>query len=121
MFGILYNPENAKINYPKYSYQITDSVSIETENEPGFFNHSCEPNIFINSNWMFEAFEDIEENSEITIDYGCADCYDYEFICECKKISCRKIFKGDICKNEDFQKTHGTTFTPYFKNKFNIK
>lgn len=120
LIGVLYNMNKAKIDYPKYSYQISDEISIETENEPGFFNHSCDPNVFINDDWMFEAIKDIESREEVLVDYGTVDYFDYKFECLCKAENCRKNFDGKISGDPEYQKEKSKYFSPYLKSKFSL-
>jgi len=118
LFGVLYNVRKAKIDYPKYSYQISDDVAIETVNEPGFFNHSCDPNTYINSDWMFEAIRDIKDGEEVLVDYGTVDYFDYSFECSCGSETCRKDFNGEISADPNYQKRMGKYFSPYLKERF---
>ena len=120
LFGVLYNIHKAKIHYPKYSYQISDEIAIETVNEPGFFNHSCEPNVYINEDWMFEALQEIKTGEEVVIDYGTVDYFDYGFECLCGADSCRKDFNGMVSGNANYQKEKGKYFSPYLKAKFQL-
>lgn len=117
-FGVLYEIKTAKIKYPKFSYQISDNVAIETVNEPGFFNHSCQPNAFINNSWIFTAIRDIKKGEEILVDYGTVDYFGYKFKCNCKEDNCRKLFNGKISANREYQKKMLKYFSPYLKNKF---
>ena len=118
LFGILYSFSEARINYPKHSFQITDEIAIETKNEPSFFNHSCDPNVFINNSWMFEALKDIQQLGEILIDYGTVDYFNYSFSCTCETAHCRKIVDGKVSAEPPYQKLMGEYFSPYLKNKF---
>lgn len=118
LFGILYNLNDTKLHYPKHSYQITDNIAIETKNEPGFFNHSCIPNTFINDSWTFEALKDIQQGEEISIDYGTVDYFNYSFPCSCKSASCRRIFSGRVSAEPTYQEVMGRYFSPYLKEKF---
>jgi SET domain-containing protein len=118
LFGILYMLDQAKISYPKYSYQISDTAAIETANEPGYINHSCSPNIYLGNNWSFYAIHDIPADSEIVIDYATVDFFDYSFECDCGSENCRNIFSGILSQDIDFQKKCGHLFSPYLKEKF---
>ena len=116
--GMIYRMSEAKIDFPKYSYQISDEFSIETTNEPGFFNHSCNPNTFLNKDWMFEAIRDIQLSDEILIDYRTMDYSDYGFECTCGNDNCCGVFNGLACNDLDYQKLNYQYFTPYLKGKF---
>lgn len=120
LFGMIYPMLKAKIKYPKYSYQLSDDIAIETTNEPGFFNHSCNPNTYINSDWLFVAMKNIYINEEIVIDYGMFDYSDYKFDCTCGSKKCRKSFNGLLAANSDYQKRYSEFFSPYLKQKFNL-
>jgi S-adenosylmethionine decarboxylase len=120
LFGIPYNIRKAKIDYPKHSYQISDDTAIETSNEPGFFNHSCNPNVFINQNWMFEAMKNIKNGEEILVDYATVDYFEYSFDCSCKSTNCRKRFDGKFSENIEFQKRMSKYFSPYLKERFHL-
>lgn len=120
LYGALYNIAKAKINYPKYSYQISDEIAIETSNEPGFFNHSCEPNVFINQDWQFEAMKEIRVGEEIVVDYGTVDYFQYAFKCRCGTLACRKEFNGNISADKPYQVKMGKYFSPYLKKRFSL-
>lgn len=118
LFGIPYNVRKARIDYPKYSYQISDDIAIETSNEPGFFNHSCSANVFINQDWMFEAIKDIKAGEEIIVDYATVDYFDYSFECNCKSKNCRIRFDGKLSSSPEFQRIMSGYYSPYLKEKF---
>jgi len=118
LVGILYNLKKAKIDFPKYSYQLTDNIAIETVTESGFMNHSCNPNAFINQDWMAESIVDIEKGEEITFDYGSLDYFDYSFECGCGSQNCRKKYSGKIAQNPEYRKANYKYFSPYLKEKF---
>lgn len=120
LVGMVYRMSDAKIDYPKYSYQISDTEAVETENEPGFINHSCNPNCYLAEDWTFQATRDIKEGEEITIDYGTVDYFDYSFECGCGSSNCRGTFSGLISANLDYQKEKSDIFSPYLKNKFHL-
>lgn len=118
LVGILYNMDKARINHPKYSYQISDNIAIETENEPGFINHSCSPNVYVNDDWMLVAMRDIKEGEELVLDYRTADFSEYSFTCTCKSAGCSGVFNGKDSANIEFKNKMGKYYSPYLKRKF---
>jgi hypothetical protein len=124
LLGFIYRDETEKINlvdFPKYSYQISDDADIETINEPAYFNHSCAPNIYINGDWLFEAIKDIANGEELRLDYGTVDYFSYRFKCSCGAEGCRKEFNGMLSADSRYQKKMGRYFSPYLKTKFNLE
>lgn len=121
ILGLLYRISKSKINYPKYSFPVNDDIALEPANEAGFLNHSCEPNLYVNDDWVLVALRDISSDEELTIDYGTADYFDYGFECACKSAGCRKNYHGKICEDKSFRKANKSIFTPYLKGKFGIK
>ncbi|HEX5797991.1 MAG TPA: SET domain-containing protein-lysine N-methyltransferase [Candidatus Saccharimonadales bacterium] len=62
----------------------------ETESTLVGYNHSCEPNAFIDGQIVLRAMDDIPEDEEVTVEY--ATCFDSDtqaFQCECNSDQCR--------------------------------
>lgn len=120
LYGVVYNMKKAKIKYPQFSYQISDTYAVETSNEPGFFNHSCEPNTYATKDWLFVAMRNIKKGAEILIDYGMFDYYNYSFKCECGTEKCRRVFQGMIAKDKQYQRKNKKYFSPYLLEKLKL-
>lgn len=120
LYGILYRISKAKVKCPKYGFQFGDDFELDPVNEATFLNHSCEPNLYVNDDWVLVAMRDISNGEELTMDYGTADFFDYGFKCRCKSGKCRKNYHGKICEDKKFREDNGRFFTPYLKEKFGI-
>lgn len=84
-------------------WQITDDFfyasTTETEHSDILigFNHSCEPNAYIDGQILLRTIRDIEPGEEITVDYATYFTSDtMEFDCLCKTASCRKHIKPSV-------------------------
>ena len=121
LIGILYRMNDQSMNNFEHSFQVMDNFAIEPVNESKFINHSCNPNAFINKDWIFEALRNIKKGEEITIDYGTVDYDYYEFKCHCKSENCRKVLDGHISARKSFIKKHGKYYSPYLKNRFILR
>ena len=89
--------EEAKLNFRKYAYPISNTVYAIWDEEPSEWspqNHSCEPNTaFAGLNTI--AINDIRIGEELTLDYATFLDHAMEpFECSCKSLQCRKIIKG---------------------------
>jgi hypothetical protein len=81
-----------------------------------YINHSCESNCYMLNDRTMAAKRQIKANEEITIDYAYIDNEKYEFPCNCRSASCRKIIKGDdwIRIKDQNNKRY---FSPYLREK----
>ena len=67
--------------------------------EPDYINHSCEPNLYFDSQGRLVALRDIYVDEELCFDYGSADSVLIdEFRCECGSAKCRTIINKDDWK-----------------------
>jgi SET domain-containing protein len=85
------------------------------------FNHSCEPNAYIDVQVLLRAMRSIEPGEEITVDYATYFTSDtMEFDCLCKKPSCRKHIKPSIdWKNPELQAKYKGYFVSFIQDKLN--
>ncbi|MDD3435757.1 MAG: SET domain-containing protein [Candidatus Gastranaerophilales bacterium] len=71
-----------------------------------YFNHSCEPNLFLTGNNILIAGRDIKPSEELTFDYGTSDTLgnpDIGWKCDCGATNCRgentpDAYRGIIAK-----------------------
>ncbi len=63
----------------------------------GTFNHSCEPNCYIEDFRLFRALKDIEKEEELTVDYATLIMHDNIILekCDCGNSSCRGRINGN--------------------------
>lgn len=113
--GIVYVYENGVFSLN--SCQLTDEIAIEPTNEVRYLNHSCAPNAYIDHMWHIRAIKHITFGEEITMDYATADCFAYSFLCLCGSTSCRKTFRGNLCKDPEYRTQNGQYFTKYVLSK----
>jgi hypothetical protein len=101
-------------------WQITDDLfytSTTESDRPDIligFNHSCDPNAYIDGQIVLKAMRNIAPDEEITVDYATYFISDtMEFDCLCGKPDCRKHIKPSV----DWQKPElQARYEGYFAN-----
>lgn len=121
LYGVLFRISKGKSGCPKYGFQFGDDFELNPCNEATFLNHSCEPNTYVNDDWLLVAMKGISKGEELTMDYGTVDWFDYGFRCNCNSPGCRKTYHGKICEDAQFRKRSGRFFSPFLKEKFGLK
>ena len=98
-------PESLKQQFLVYSYDVDFNRTTGTINHAlathgsNFVNHSCSPNLGFDISGNIVAIRDIQQEDELTIDYGTFVVnFDQDFICNCKSSNCRKVIKKDDWK-----------------------
>lgn len=105
--------------------QITDNLFFAptTDEEWGNtligFNHSCEPNAYINGHVVLKALRDIKQSEEITVDYATAYTSDtQEFDCNCQSKNCRKHIKpSEDWKKPEIQRKYKGYFADFIQER----
>jgi hypothetical protein len=86
---------NEIFNYTKHSIYL-DGKIIETTGILRNLSHSCDPNAFFKDDkrWLY-ALRDIQEGTEITIDYERTEpIISHPFVCRCGSTNCRRVIDG---------------------------
>lgn len=108
-------------------WQITDELfytpttEIEHSDILVGFNHSCQPNAYIDGQIILRAMKDIEPGAEITVDYATYFTSDtMEFDCLCKTPLCRQHIKPSIdWQNPELQARYKGYFASFIQRKIN--
>lgn len=91
------------------------------ENQRGYINHSCNPNLGMGNDRTMIAIKDIAIGDEVTIDYGFFESHmTWEMTCNCNSENCRKTITGRdyLIFRETEQEQY---LSPYLKpNKINL-
>jgi|Napbiome12C3dose_1001474.scaffolds.fasta_scaffold00006_83 SET domain-containing protein len=90
----------------------------EVEESMIFINHSCDPNVGIQSHVEYVAMRDIDEGEEIFMDYAMHRDDEYVLICNCKSRNCRNKITGKDWQIKELQKKYGNYFASYLKKRF---
>jgi len=107
--------------------QITDDLfygpTTETEHSDTLigFNHSCEPNAYLDGQVLLRTMRNIDPGEEITVDYATYFTTDtIEFDCVCQTPSCRKHIKPSLdWQNPTLQAKYKGYFTDFVQGKIN--
>lgn len=108
----------------KIGYQVDDDVAFSPTSPSQFspvehLNHSCEPSCGFDGPIHLVAMRDINNDEEITMDYG--TCTSHEMFemknCACGSSSCRGKVTADDWKNPQMQKKYAGFFQPYLNKK----
>lgn len=109
--------------YQAAEVPIADSLFIgplhegEREGSMIFSNHSCEPNIGVQGQIIFVAMHDIEAGEELTHDWATTDDEDYEMVCSCGAVTCRKIITGRDWQRKELQEKYRGYMSWYLEEK----
>lgn len=85
------------------------------------FNHSCEPNAYIDGQVLLRAMRELEPGEEITVDYATYCTSDtMEFDCLCNTPHCRKHIKPSLdWQNPQLQAKYKGHFASFVQDKIN--
>lgn len=89
----------------KLAYQQGNKYIIVTDGSE-FINHSCDPNLWWETDESFSARRDIKPDEEITYDYSSSDINPKSMPpieCRCGSKNCRKIITSQDCLKPEFQ------------------
>lgn len=106
--------------------QIDDDLFIgptsqeEREDSMMCLNHSCDPNVGIVGQIVFQAMRDIEPDEELTFDYATGDDDDWTLDCSCGTASCRGRVTGKDWQKTDVQKRYAGWFSGYLERKIDL-
>jgi uncharacterized protein len=85
-----------------------------------YYNHSCSPNLGLNSPISLVAMRDIEPGEEVCFDYAMSDESDYdEFECHCGAPNCRQRVTGQDWKIPELHARYAGYFSPYIQRLIN--
>ncbi len=103
--------------------QIDDDLFIgptsheEREDSMMCLNHSCDPNVGIVGQILFQAMRDIEPDEELTFDYATGDDDDWTLDCGCGTASCRGRVTGKDWQKVDVQRRYVGWFSGCLERK----
>lgn len=81
-------------------------------------NHSCVPNVGLNTDYDTVAMRDIKAGEELTSDYCLAYSNDFfEFSCTCKTKDCRKTITGRDWQQRDLIEKYLPYYAPYLRER----
>lgn len=104
----------------RQSIQVEEDLYlVSTYPSPGDkFNHSCDPNAWIEGHIAIVARRDIAVGEHICFDYATCDGSPYdEFTCLCGAENCRGKITGDDWRNPDLQTRYAGHFMPYLQRR----
>lgn len=104
----------------RQSIQVEEGLYlVSTYPSPGDkFNHSCDPNAWIEGHIAIVARRDIAVGEHICFDYATCDGSPYdEFTCLCGAASCRGKITGDDWRNPELQARYKGHFMPYLQRR----
>jgi len=86
-----------------YSYPFEENVVTMPLHEEeinrdmsNFLNHSCDPNVWIESDYSWSLRRDVEAGEYLTMDYATFDVNCDLGQCQCETLACRKfVFRND--------------------------
>ena len=121
--GKLYNSDNIPNN--QTVIQIGNNLYIGASGGmDDYINHSCNPNCYLHivgkRAFLYSIYE-IKKNSEITFDYSTTSTDsldDWEMLCTCQSIKCRKIISGWQYLNKELINIYNkNNILPFFMKK----
>ena len=82
-----------------------DSIIVFATDDPAVYgNHSCDPNLWMESETTISARRDIQPSEELTTDYGTmSDDPTWSMLCGCGSPLCRGVIRGDDWTRRDLQ------------------
>jgi len=92
--------------------QIAENLFIgplDSETREGsmlFTNHSCDPNIGMQSQIVFIAMRDIAAGEELTHDWATTDDDTCEMECRCNAPDCRRVITGQDWRKKELQEKY---------------
>jgi len=104
----------------RQSIQVEEGLYlVSTYPSPGDkFNHSCDPNAWIEGHIAIVARRDIAIGEHICFDYATCDGSPYdEFTCLCGSAICRGTVTGNDWQNTDLQARYKGHFMPYLQRR----
>lgn len=96
--------------------QIADDLFLapltadEFEGVMMFLNYSCEPNVGVQGQIVFDALREVAVGEELTIDYGTIDHDVESMACQCGAAACRGTITGEDWRRHDLQQKYGDHF-----------
>ena len=97
---------------------MADSPGV-APSDSDFFNHSCDPNTWMDDEATMSARRDIEIGEEVTVDYALLVAHPgYVTVanCRCKSPLCRHHITGDDWKLLELQERYKGHFPPYYND-----
>lgn len=97
-----------------------DSIIVFAADDPAIYgNHSCDPNLWMESETTLSARRDIQPGEELTTDYGTmSDDPAWSMPCSCASPLCRGVIRGDDWTHPDLQERYHGHFVPYLSRRF---
>jgi len=116
--------EEKKDTLIMFSYMLDDDVYGSTPNPEEdtsyYFNHSCEPNTWYQTDDMITALRDIQPGEHVTYDYAFTETegsLHSGLRCLCGSPSCRKILTFTEWRSIEWQKKYAGHYTSYIQKK----
>ncbi len=88
-----------------------------------YMNHSCDPNLWLDDEFILVAKRDIEAGEELVFDYAvelCDDSYIMKHDCNCGAIGCRGIVTGEDWKLTIVQQVNAGHFSPFIQKRIDF-
>ncbi len=80
-------------------------------------NHSCDPNAWLESEFVVVARRDIEAGDEVTTDYATMTVdQDWKMTCRCGSSICRGVVTGEDWRREDLRERYRGHFVPWIED-----
>jgi hypothetical protein len=94
---------------------------LHQNNQGGYLNHSCFPNVGLAEDGVWVAIRKIKPNEEICCDYGTFETYPkWSMKCNCGSRNCRKIITEKDYLIPDLIKRLGKWYAPYLKKELKL-
>ena len=97
-----------------------DTIIVFAGDDPVIYgNHSCDPNLWMESPTTLSTRRDVRPGEEITVDYAVlSDDPTWVMPCSCGSPLCRGSIRGDDWLRADLQERYRGHFAPYLTRRF---
>jgi uncharacterized protein len=97
-----------------------DEIMVFGADDPVIYGkHSCDPNLWMESETACSARRTIQPGEELTTDYAVlSDDGGWAMSCACQSSLCRGIIRGDDWARADLQRRYRGHFAPYLSRRF---
>jgi len=115
--------EQQRTVFNRYATRFTENLwcgptdqQIVEENYSYFFNHHCDPSVWIINDFLWVARKDIEPGQQATIHYSSID-FIHNFECDCGHEHCVKVVQKDGWRDPGFIHRFYPNMLGWIKNK----
>jgi len=97
-----------------------DTIIVFAAEDPVIYgNHSCDPNLWMESETAISVRRDIAAGEELTIDYAVlSDDPTWSMGCACGSPLCRGVVRGDDWARPELQERYRGHFAPYLTRRY---